>query len=108
MSAGQADEVDPTSWRYRPTVPFARLVDALYQTAGWLSGYPDPDTYYREGEPESEQMLAAYDGLLLRLAEMLEVPVPALAAPMDWQRRQEVVDGLAAAGVPADWMQLYH
>lgn len=99
------EEPSPASWRWKPRVPFERVVDALCRTAGWLSGQLDPDTYYRPGDPDSEAMLATYDGLLLQLAEMLEVAAPRL--PLDWRKRDVVVEGLAAAGVPAGWMQLY-
>lgn len=96
----------PSSWSWTPLVPFERVVGGLRQTAGWLDA-PDPDTGYREGDPEAEQMLAHYDKLLLTAARMLEVAdVPGKATRLNWQERDRLVEELAVRGlhdVAWDW-----
>lgn len=98
---GRADDnvSCPSSWSWTPLVPFERVVGGLRQTAGWLDGYPDPDTY-RDGDPEAEQMLAHYDKLLLTAARMLDVAdAPWKPTRLTWQERDRLVDALAVRGL---------
>ena len=89
----------PSSWSWTPLVPFERVVGALRGAASWLDAYPDPDTGYREGDPEAERMLAHYDRLLLTAARMLEADVPGKATKLSWQERDRLVDALAVRGL---------